>query len=117
MAFDNEKAKRVLIPAVMEAEIKSIMSKVPEKGIFGPVSWAMQYPGTEHKGRFTTQYSAEHGCVIRASMIVKGTSREISNYVFFGSKQECLDWLNDKSHVEELIEIYNHLVEKADAMI
>ena len=55
--------------------------------------------------------------MIRASMIVKGTSREISNYVFFGSKQECLDWLNDKSHVEELIEIYNHLVEKADAMI
>ena len=41
MAFDNERAKRVLIPAVMEVEVKSIMSKVPEKGIFGPVSCAM----------------------------------------------------------------------------
>ena len=114
MAFDIERAKRVLISAVMEMEIKSITSKVPEKGIFNPVSWALQYPGTEHKGRLYTQYSAEHGCVIRASMIVKGTSQEVSNYVFFGSKQECIDWLKDESHVEELIEIYNHLVERAD---
>ena len=117
MEFDIEEAKRILIPAVMEAEVKSIMSKVPEKGIFGPVSWALQYPGTEHEGRLYTQYSAEHGCVIRASMIVQGTSREVSNYVFFGSKQECLDWLKDESHVEELIGIYNHLVEQADDML
>ena len=54
--------------------------------------------------------------MIRASMIAKGTSREVSNYVFFGSKQECLDWLKDESHVDELIGIYDHLAEKADSM-
>lgn len=26
----------------------------------------------------------------------------------------ALDWLKDESHVDELIEIYNHLVERAD---
>ena len=114
MEFDNKKAKRVLIPAVMEAQANSVMSTVPEKGIFSPVCWAMRYPGTEHEGRLYTQHSQEHGCVIRASMIVNGTSREVSNHVFFGSRQECLDWLKEESHVEELIGIYDHLVESAD---
>lgn len=111
---DLLKGRRVLVSAVMEAEVKTVMQKVPEKGIFAPAFWAMSYFGTEHKGRLYTQYSEEHGCVIRASIIAKGTDQEISNYVFYGSKQECLDWLRDESHVDELIEIYDHLVEKAD---
>jgi hypothetical protein len=77
----------------------------------------MKYPGTEHQGRFYAQYSPEHGCALRASMVVRSADREFSNYVFFGSKQECLDWLNDKSHIEELIEIYNHLMEKEPASL
>ena len=106
--------RRMLVSGVMEFEAKTVAQKVPEKGMFAPVSWAMSYCGTAHEGRLYTQYSPEHGCVIRASMIEKGTSREVSNYVFFGSKQKCIDWLKDESHVEELIGIYNHLVERAD---
>ena len=116
MEFDNEKARKILIHAVMEAQVRSMLSKVPEKGIFRPVSWAMVYPGTDHKGRIYTQHSAEHGCAIRASMIVEGTSREVTDYVFFGTRQACIDWLRDESHEEVLIDIYNHLMEKADAL-
>ena len=108
--------RRMLVSAVMEYEARTVAQKVPEKGMFPPVSWAMSYCGTEHEGRLYTQYSPEYGCVIRASMIANGTSREVSNYVFYGSAQECLDWLKDESHVDELIEIYNHLAEKADSM-
>ena len=108
--------RRMLVSGVMEFEAKTVARKVPEKGIFAPVSWAMSYCGTAHEGRLYTQYSPEHGCVIRASMIAEGTDREVSNYVFYGSRQECLDWLKDESHVDELIEIYNHLAEKADSM-
>ena len=106
--------RRMLVSAVMEAEVKSVIRKVPEKGIFAPVSWAMRYCGTAHEGRLYTQYSPEHGCAIRASVIANGTSREISNFVFYGSKQECIAWLKDESHVDELIGIYNHLVESVD---
>ena len=116
MEFDNEQARRILIPAVMEAEIKSIMRDVPNKGIFRSVSWAMRYPGTEHEGRLSAQHSPEHGCALRASMIVEGTTCEVSNYVYFGSKQECIDWLKDERNVDVLIGIYNHLVEKADSL-
>ena len=108
--------RRLLVSGVMEYEAKTVAQKVPEKGIFAPVCWAMCYCGTEHEGRLYTQYSAEHGCVIRASMIANGTSREVTNYVFYGSRQECLDWLRDEANVDELIGIYNHLAEKADSM-
>lgn len=106
--------RRMLVSAVMEYEARTVAQKVPEKGMFPPVSWAMSYCGTEHEGRLYTQYSPEHGCALRASMVVRGTDREFSNYVFFGSKQECIAWLEDGSHVDELIEIYNHLMERAD---
>lgn len=108
--------KRILVSGVMEYEAKSVARKVPEKGVFAPVSWAMSYCGTTHEGRLYTQYSAEHGCAIRASMIANGTSREISNYVFYGSRQECIAWLKDEAHVDELIGIYDHLAEQADNM-
>ena len=103
--------------AVMNAMAGYICNKVPEKGTFKGPWLTMNYPGTEHQGRLYTQHSEKYGCALRASMVVKGTDREISDYVFFGSRQECLDWLQDESHVDELIGIYNHLLEKADTMM
>lgn len=47
----------------------------------------------------------------------KGNGSGDIQLCFFGSKQECLAWLKEESHVEELMEIYNHLVEKADDML
>ena len=112
-----QKNRRILVSAVMERGGISVAQKEPDKGVFAPVFWQMHYYGTGHTGRLYTQYSSEHGCAIRASVIAEGTDREISNYVFFGSKEECLAWLKEEAHVEELIEIYNHLVEKAEDML
>ena len=117
MAFDILKGRRVLMEGVMNAMAGSIRGKVPDTGKFKGPWYTMKYPGTEHQGRLYAQYSAEHGCTLRASMVVKGTDREIFNYVFFGSKQECIAWLEDKNHVDELMGIYNDLMEKADDMI
>lgn len=87
---DLQKNRRILVSAVMEQEVKSVTQKVPEKGVFAPVFWAMNYYGTEHKGRLYTQYSPEHGCAIRASILAKGTDREISNYVFLAASRNAL---------------------------
>lgn len=114
MAFDILRGRRVLMEAVMNGMAGHIRNKVPETGIFKGPWLTMKYPGTEHQGRFYAQYSPEHGCALRASMVVRSTDREFSNYVFFGSKQECIAWLEDGSHVDELMGIYNHLTEKAD---
>ena len=80
MDFDIIKAKKVLIHAVMEAEVKSIISCVPPAGPFRSVCWALEYPECPHEGRLYTQHSTEHGCAIRASMIVDGTDREVSDF-------------------------------------
>ena len=117
MDFDIIKAKKVLIHAVMEAEVKSIISCVPPAGPFRSVCWALEYPECPHEGRLYTQHSTEHGCAIRASMIVDGTDREVSDFLFSGSKSECIAWLEDAAHEELLIEIYDHLAEKADSML
>lgn len=116
MEMDFVEARQVLITGVMAGMVQLMEKKVPEKGIFRPAILALVYPGSVHEGRLYVQYSADHGCGIRASMIVEGTDRELSNYVFFGRRQECVGWLQDESHVEELIGIYNHLTQKADHM-
>ena len=113
---DLLEGRRMLISALMEAEAKSVVQKVSEMGVFPPVFWAMKYYGTEYKGRLYTQYSQEHGCCIRASILADGKNREISNYVFFGTKTECTAWLENPEHVEVLIEIYDHLIRRADDM-
>lgn len=111
---DLMEGRRMLVSGIMKAEAKSVAEKVPEKGIFSPISWAMAYYGTEHEGRLYVQHHNEHGCMIRASMIGKGTDWEISNVVFYGSKDACLAWLNEEVHVDELIEIYDHLADRVD---
>ena len=116
MIFNISKGRRVLIERVMEAMAGFIRDKVPESGVFKGPWLTIKYPGTNHQGRLYAEYSREHGCALRASMAVRDTDREVSNYVLFGSKQACIAWLEDSSHLEELISIYNHLAEKADAL-
>lgn len=116
MVEEHREPRTMLVSAVVNALITSIEKKVPEKGIFGPVCWSMSYYGTEYGGRLYCEYSQTHGCRIRASMLMENSGRETSNYLFSGSKHECIDWLQADGRVEELIEIYNHLMEKADGL-
>lgn len=111
---DLMEGRHILLSAIIEHEIKSVTERVPETGRFSPVFWQMAYYGTAHKGRLYTEYSEAHGCAVRASMIPNGTDAEISNYLFFGKKQACLDWLAESSRVEELIGIYDKLAKRAD---
>ena len=114
MAFDIVKGRRVLIERVMEAMAGYIRDSVPESGSFKGPWLVLRYPGTEHEGRLYSQYSQQHGCALRASVVVEGTDVEISHYVFFGSKDDCIAWLEDSAHRDELIESYNELTERAD---
>ena len=106
--------RRKLLSVAMDVEGKQVMEQVPDTGRFSPVYVEMNYYKTAHVGFLYVQYSAEHGCAIRASINPKGTDLEISNFVFSGNKQACLAWLKDEAHIDALMEIYNHLAEKAD---
>ncbi len=106
--------RRKLLSVAMNVEVNQMMEQIPDAGRFSPVYVKMNYYGTAHAGYLYVQYSAEHGCAIRASINPKGTDLEISNYVFFGSKQACAGWLKEEAHIDTLMEIYNHLAEKAD---
>lgn len=114
MEFDVVEDRQVLIERVMEVMAGYIRKEVPESGIFKGPWLVLRYPGTAHEGRFYSQHSAQHGCALRAAMVVEGTDAEISNYVFFGSRSECIAWLENSNNRDGLIEIYNHLSEKAD---
>lgn len=114
MEIDVAEGRKILMERVMEAMAGFIRDKVPDSGVFKGPWLVLGYPGTEHEGRFYSQYSAKHGCALKAAMVVAGTDVEISNYVLFGSKSDCITWLEDGTNRDELVEIYNHLVEKAD---
>ncbi len=106
--------RRKLLSTAMDVEVKQIIANVPDAGKFNPVWVKMRYYGTEHTGFLYVEHNTAHGCRIRASVNPKGTDLEISNYIFYGSKRECIDWLKDESHIDELVETYNHLAQKAD---
>lgn len=106
--------RQTLLSAVMDAGVNQVLANVPDTGKFRPVVVKMHYYGTEHDGFLYVEHSAAHGCAIRASINPKGTDMEISNYVFFGSKQDCIDWLKDTAQIDTLMEVYNHLAKKAD---
>lgn len=106
--------RNMLIDAITQATVKTARERVPEKGVFRQVCYAMTYFGTPHKGRIYLQYSPEAGCILRASMIPHGTDREISNYLFSGTRDQCLQWLERAETRGELLEIYNHLAQRAD---
>lgn len=103
-----------LLSTATDVEVKQIMANVPDAGKFNPVWVEMRYYGTEHTAFLYAEHDAAHGCRLRASVNPKGTDLEISNYIFCGSRQDCIDWLTDESHIDELIGIYNHLAQAAD---
>ncbi len=103
-----------LLSTAMDVEVKQIMENVPDAGKFDPVWVEMRYYGTEHTAFLYAEHSETHGCRLRASVNPRGTDLEISNYIFYGSRQDCIDWLKDESHIDELIGIYNHLAQAAD---
>lgn len=111
--MDMLERRRHLLDTAMGVETKLVLEHVPDSGRFSPV-YVRMVEYAKHDGFLYVEHSAAHGCAIRASVNPKGTDLEISNYVFFGSRQDCIDWLKDKAHLDELLKIYDHLIQKAD---
>ncbi len=111
--MDAQERKRRLVSTAMDVETKQVLAHVPDSGSFSPV-YVRMIKYAVHDGYLYVEHSAAHGCTIRASVNPSGTDLEISNYIFYGSKQKCIDWLKDESHIDELVETYNQLAQKAD---
>ncbi len=52
-------------------------------------------------------------CCIRMGCVTPGTDRLRSVFVFWGTKQEVLDWFQDPGNLEKTTEIYYDLRQKA----
>lgn len=115
--MDALERKRRLLSAGMDVVAKQALEYVPDSGSFSPTWVQLNNYAVGYDGYLRIEHSAAHGCTIRASINPKGTDLEISNYIFFGSKRECIDWLKDGTHLDELLKIFDHLAQKADDRI
>lgn len=109
-----EKKRRLLVAAVMREMAKLIEEKIPESGSFERRYFYFDFPGYDHTGMLSIQYIERHGCSLRASVVVRGTDMAVSHYLISGSKQECIDWLREESHLRTLLDSYLTLSESAD---
>ena len=114
MELSLKKGMDILIPAVAEELTKKVIAEIPEKGVFSTRSFGIKFPRTRHEGWMGVEYSREHGCAVRAGVLVNGSDQMISNYLFFGSREETLAWLADSDRQEETKAAFFHLLERAD---
>lgn len=112
--MDAQERKQKLVSAGMEVEVEQALKHVPDSGSFSPTWVQLSKYAAGYDAYLRIEHSTEHGCAIRASVNPQGTDLEISNYMFFGSKQDCISWLKDGAHMEKLLKTYDHLVQKAD---
>jgi len=111
--MNAQERKQRLVSGGMEVEVKQALKHVPDSGSFSPTWVQLSNYAAGYDAYLRIEHSEEHGYAIRASVNPEGTDLEISNYMFFGSKQDCIGWLKDGAHTEELLKTYDHLVQKA----
>lgn len=106
--------RMLLVKKAAEFVAQWAREHTPEVGPFRGSVWSLKYPGTCHEPRLSIQHSASFGCVIRASVVAEGTDWEVSNYMFFGSKAECIAWLGKEGSHQALVEAYAGLIDRTD---
>lgn len=82
-------------------------TRLPPQGIFGKIGFTLGFPAQkEFQGLlYVEPRAAKNERVIRASVRCRGSDRVMSNFFFFDSSQEALDWLyenGDKAHADAI---------------
>lgn len=109
----EEEKKVILIQKGRKIFRNNVEKEIPEEGPTERVFVVFDYPGTEYEAFLTAE--ADHldwsGRGVSAMMRPKGSSRIMSNYIWKGTKQELLRWLDQEEREGELRKIFQDLAD------
>ena len=108
---DKRKQLNILFEAVTEHLVRLARDQVPETGSFRRVSMGGYRKGHPFHSILGIEESYESETMRRISlgMYREGEDRVISNYLFRGTKQEVIAWLEDPENRQEIIDTFEHL--------
>lgn len=109
----EEKLQR-LYKAVAEHLSKEIRAKMPETGSFRKIFVTANYDKSGLRGMVSAEpsYQGDDMRVICVGAFRNGEDRIVSNYLFTGTKEAVLAWLESLAGVQEIIEAYAQLEKK-----
>ena len=108
----HEELLDFLIPKMLEC-MKTKIDSLPDQGKFDPHSVAITYPGTTCEASLIYKYDSldedQRNRRLMVAMRRQGYDRMVSIYLFKGSKEECLAWLEKPGNLEVLKKDYAEL--------
>lgn len=106
----------LLMRVVLQDAAGQAKAKVPREGFFSKIKVGLIYPGDEEiRGLLNLEPGSEKtGRVVHVGAYRYGTDRVVSNFFFFDSTQDLMDWLQAEDTGAKLIEIFQNLRERVE---
>lgn len=114
--YSREERMNILITQVLKWTRETAAAKLPQKGKFTKFGIGLCFPDDEEfRGVLNIECAAEPDRrVANVGVYRVGTDRLVSNYFFFDSTKEVMEWLEAEQTVPLLIETYCHLRERVE---
>ena len=111
MKLTREEQLNKLFQAVAELLVKNAKEGVPEIGSFRKLTVRGGIKGMEYEGILGIEqsYRVENERRVTLGVHGKGDDRLVSNYLFKGTKEDVMAWLESPEGLEQIIEAYEHL--------
>lgn len=111
-----EERWKILIGVVLRDAMEEAKAKLPQEGLFSKINIGLIYPDNkEIYGLLNLEPGSDKKRrVARVGAYRHGTDRLVSNFFFFDSTQELMDWLTAEDTGAKLIEIFKHLRERVE---
>ena len=115
----NEKPETIdtLTNKLCEILSQRVCAEVPQNGKFSKISVTYSIPDTQNKARVSVEYdliNPKDGRRLCVSSFRNGSDRLVSSYVFKGTKQEILEYLNNSKSAEKILKTIKQLSDSVD---
>lgn len=109
----DEEKKVFLIRKGRKVFRDDVEEKLPEEGPAQRVFVAFDYPGTEYEAFLAAEADRldRNGRRVSVMMRPQGSNRVMSSYIWKGTKQELLRWLDREERESELRELFQNLAD------
>lgn len=114
MEYTHEQKMNQLFQKVAEVLTEHAQAKVPETGSFRKVAVDAEIGDEDWESTLGIEesYLSETERRVTLGVHKKDSDRLVSNYLFKGSKQEVLTWLESPEGLTQIIEACDHLIVK-----
>lgn len=111
-----EEKWKILIGVVLRDAMDEAKAKLPQEGYFSKIKIGLIYPDNkEIYGLLNLEPGSDKkGRVAHVGAYRHRADRLVSNFFFFDSTRELMDWLAAEDTGAKLIEIYQHLRERVE---